>query len=310
MKKEKKEVQTQEGAAALVTIPASPLELFKPKFIDSLIAEVRKAAVIESPDAAKQSGRDAIKSMAYRVARTKTTVDGVGKELVADWKAKAKVVDEQRKRFRDACEEIAAEVRKPLTEWEEHQRRVQQHIDDIKALADIRITENARDIEARLKAVNYIVANPIDYGVRLDELNKAVTESTDAITAALGARRKFEEEQAELEQLRREKEQRDAEDARRRAEQERAERDKRIAEEAARTERERIEAESRKQVEQPKGHPRPEGADAVQAGDSDLRVKASLTLFHLGIGLSARQCRAILDAIEAGKVSGVSANWR
>jgi hypothetical protein len=45
--------------------------------------------------------RDALKSYAYNLARTKTTVDNYGKELVSGIKAQAAVIDADRKFWRD-----------------------------------------------------------------------------------------------------------------------------------------------------------------------------------------------------------------
>ena len=63
-------------------------------------------------------GRDAIASQAYKVSKSKTAVDNHGKDLVAGIKAQAAVIDRDRKAWRDQCDALRDEIRKPLDEWE------------------------------------------------------------------------------------------------------------------------------------------------------------------------------------------------
>ena len=61
--------------------------------------------------------------MAYKVARSKTTLDDIGKELVAGWKDQAKEVDANRKLARETLDALKIKVRKPLTDWEEKEAK-------------------------------------------------------------------------------------------------------------------------------------------------------------------------------------------
>lgn len=63
-------------------------------------------------------GRKKTASLAAKVSKVKTKMDAIGKELVSDWKSQAKIVDANRKKLRDACDELRDEARKPLTDWE------------------------------------------------------------------------------------------------------------------------------------------------------------------------------------------------
>jgi hypothetical protein len=69
-------------------------------------------------------GRKKTASLAAKVSKVKTTVDAIGKEMVSEWKSKAKVVDANRKKLRDACDELRDEARKPLTDWEAEEARI------------------------------------------------------------------------------------------------------------------------------------------------------------------------------------------
>ncbi len=69
-------------------------------------------------------GRDAIASMAHKVARSKTYIDNAGKDLVAELKALPKQIDESRRVVRERLDALKDEVRRPLTEWEAEQERI------------------------------------------------------------------------------------------------------------------------------------------------------------------------------------------
>ncbi|STR94742.1 Uncharacterised protein [Hafnia alvei] len=76
------------------------------------------------PDLSTKKGRDAIASMAHKVARSKTYIDNAGKDLVAELKALPKQIDESRRLVRERLDALKDEVRRPLTEWEAEQERI------------------------------------------------------------------------------------------------------------------------------------------------------------------------------------------
>jgi len=75
-------------------------------------------------DASTLAGRKEITSVAYNVSRSKTLIDSVGKGIVSEWKEKAKGVDAQRKLARDFLDDLRDEIRKPVNDWEEEQKRI------------------------------------------------------------------------------------------------------------------------------------------------------------------------------------------
>src|SRR5690606_34102970 len=105
----------------LVTIePKNALAVFtEEKAIDPILARVRKEIDAFIPDITTASGRKAVASMAFKVAKSKTYLDGVGKKLVDEYKEIPKKIDATRKRVRDTLDEWKDEVRKPLTDWED-----------------------------------------------------------------------------------------------------------------------------------------------------------------------------------------------
>ena len=97
-----------------VTVYASPHS------VDAIVEEVERQArqAANGLTADTRAGRAELASLAHRVARTKTALDDLGKDLVAEWKAKSAAVDAQRRRIREALDALKGTVRAPLTQWE------------------------------------------------------------------------------------------------------------------------------------------------------------------------------------------------
>lgn len=91
--------------------------------LDPLIEAIEKEARSPVPDVTTK-GRDAIASMAHKVARSKTYIDNAGKDTVAELKALPKQIDESRRVARERLDALKDEVRRPLTEWEAEQERI------------------------------------------------------------------------------------------------------------------------------------------------------------------------------------------
>lgn len=92
--------------------------------LDPLIEAIEKEVRSLVPDLSTKKGRDAIASMAHKVARSKTYIDNAGKDLVAELKALPKQIDESRRLVRERLDALKDEVRRPLTEWEAKQERL------------------------------------------------------------------------------------------------------------------------------------------------------------------------------------------
>lgn len=126
-------------------------------FLDTISAKVAKFPTDISTD--KQ--RKIVKSNAYRIARLKTTVDNFGKDLVADAKAKVKVVDKQRKIVRDFLEYLQHNYKAELDEaeareLEEVEKEKQKKID--LALEEIKVEREAKEkAEAELAEMKKLI---------------------------------------------------------------------------------------------------------------------------------------------------------
>ncbi|MEG0861812.1 MAG: hypothetical protein RSG79_19630, partial [Pseudomonas sp.] len=86
--------------------------------LDPYLKKIRDEIDAFVPDITTRKGREAIASIAYKVARSKTALDNVGKDLVADLKEIPKKIDAERKRMRDTLDAWQEEVRQPLNKWQ------------------------------------------------------------------------------------------------------------------------------------------------------------------------------------------------
>ncbi|MEY3123969.1 MAG: hypothetical protein RLZZ573_489 [Pseudomonadota bacterium] len=96
-----------------------PVEFYSSRHkITAILDDIGCQAHSVEHDVSTLKGRASIAGTAYKVARSKTYLDGLGKQLVAEIKQQAAAVDAERKYIRDTLDELRDSIRKPLDEWE------------------------------------------------------------------------------------------------------------------------------------------------------------------------------------------------
>lgn len=236
------------------------------------------------PDVTTKKGRDAIASQAYKVSKSKTAVDNHGKDLVAGIKAQAAVIDRDRKAWRDQCDALRDEIRKPLDDWEQAEKaRVAKHeqlIDVIRMSAaicqnpenpwaSINIKDSISDLESLV-----IDSSLEEYE---EQAKLAKFESLELLRKALAQAEQREAEQVELERLRQAE-----------IERQQKERDEAIARQAA--ENARIEAENKVKAEREQAEKL-----ARESAEREARLKAEKEAAEL------REAQLKQQAIEQAK---------
>lgn len=243
--------------------------------LEPFLAKIRAEIDSFVPDVSTKKGRDAIASIAFKVAKSKTYLDGVGKDLVAELKELPKKIDASRKEMRDTLDAWKDEVRQPLTVWEQAEAdRIKAHQDAIEAIATLGTDLDGLSLDMLKSSLGKVSA--VELGDTWQEFaalagtvkDKALT----ALTKAIDARIKYDAEQAELARLRAEAEARAQK-----------EREEAIAREAA--EQERIKAERAAQDER----------DAVAKREAE--AKAAADRRELELRLAAE--RAEREKLEA-----------
>ena len=97
----------------------NPSALFVPGGLETILERIEADARSLVPDITTVKGRSAIAGLAAKVAKAKTYLDGMGKDLTADLKRQTGAVDAERKAMRERLDALKAEVRRPLDEWEQ-----------------------------------------------------------------------------------------------------------------------------------------------------------------------------------------------
>jgi chromosome segregation ATPase len=213
--------------------------------LDELYGQVETMARGLVADVSTKEGISQVKTAARQLASVRTKVDDIGKKVVADLKALPKVIDENRRAFRDKMEALQEEIRRPVTEIENRQ----EEIDGICGI-HVRLGADA-DSEAIAHEIEYVknIALTEEYWKEsLEAARKAVAGELNALELMKASAERREQEARELEELRKKqaeadriiREQKIREEAERRA---REEAEARAAAEKARLEREKAEAE-------------------------------------------------------------------
>lgn len=264
---------------AVETLKAA--EVFAPGGVEKLLAKVMADVRAHKLDASTDEGRAEIKSLAYKVARSKTALDDLGKDFVAEMKRAAATVDADRRTIRDRLDALRDEVRKPVDDWEavEESRiaKLVAGLEELKAAGEFTTTEpTVADIDCRLALVAIARAGEWqEFAERAGQLVEKVS-ATLAATRESAVRR--EAERAELERLRKaEADRLEAERVQRLA-QEQRERDDRIAAEAAAAEKRKAEeaiARAAEETAQAEARARQMEADAKAAAEKAERDRVA-----------------------------------
>lgn len=179
--------------------------------IEPFLQMVRAKIDAFKGDATTEAGRAAIKSMAHKVSKSKAALEEVGKALADEQKAIPKRIDATRKKIKDTLDAWRDEVRKPVDDWEAAEAaRVAKHqavLQSLQALASPSPAETLAWMKAQLQIVLEVAL--ADHEEYADEISRAKHIATNALSAAIVAREKYDAEQAELIKLRLEKEERD-----------------------------------------------------------------------------------------------------
>ena len=204
------------------------------------IAEQARSVV---PDLSTDKGRKAIASMARKVASSKTAFDAHGKELKEQYTVITSKIDADRKLFRDQCDALRDEIRKPLTDWENADK---QRIIDI----EVRINGLKQQLGSSLSTdiqndIDRIQAIEIDDSFMefQDKAKLQKYETIELLSKLLAEAKEAEAKQAELEALRIAEQERFQREHEERIAREATEKATREAEEKARFEAERVQRE-------------------------------------------------------------------
>lgn len=288
-------------APKAMAVFSEPLERFEVGALGVLLGSLRKRAneFKKTATVETRTGRDEIASFAYKLARSKTTLDGLGKAVADKIKELPKRVDANRKLIRDSIEALQSEVRAPLDEYEAREKvRTERHLAAIERLRATGTTEfplstTSAEIQSILTTVQEMTIDEatceefeVDYRMEREQ-------ACARLASALLGRRRYEADQAELARLRAAAEAQEAAERERQAEATRKERERQAEIDAERNAREAAERATR------------EAEAARLRAENDARIAAERTAREAAereaAELRRQEAARAADAAEAEK---------
>lgn len=215
--------------AAAAKPPAKPeaagvdlVELVTDKPIEVLLEDDQRAKLIEKitaeikafvPDLSTEASRGRIKSLHFKIVRTRTTLDKAGKDHTEDLRTQVEAVNEKRRAMREDLGKLEDLALKPYTEWEAAEARrlgaIEEVTNALKTLSKINPLATAADIDRQIKQLAAIKAGIEEEVVGTEEkdrLEGLIVEATADMVVTLEIVRRREEEEAETARLRAENE--------------------------------------------------------------------------------------------------------
>lgn len=306
---------------------ANALTVFKSADqIEEILQKVEREVMSFVPDVTTVKGRKEIASLAYRVSQTKSYLDGLGKDLVAELKEVPKLIDANRKTVRDRLDALRDKARQPYTEWEAEQERLKAEEEarvaaeklaaQIESDHEIALLLNEkfdRDAaEAKAEAERQRAAHEEEIRRQAAEqarieVEQAAQRERDAAAkreADLKAAKEKAEADAKAAQDRAEREAREAlERSERQAQEarERAEREKQAAIEAEQRKAREEEAARMAEEKRIKDEAAARAADVAHRKVVNNKALADL----VAVGLTEEQARTAITAIAKGEVTAI-----
>ena len=298
--------------------------------LDKYFDMVKDAVSGEVPDLTTKKGRDRIASLAAQVSRSKTAVEKPGRAYLKRLKEMPKTVESELREWVNNCDRLRDEVRRPLTEWEEEQKRIEVEriaaeeaerlriqIESDHEIAILMNEKFDREREEERKAAEAAIVE------RDRKLQEEAAERARAEEAAKQQAERDRVERERVEAIQREEaaiKQAQAAEAARVAAEEKAIADAEIAE------KRRIEAErqaliaaeaaalaavdrERKRIEEAAAAAKEEderrAADRAHRGTVNSKIKSEL----IALGLSDEQAIAVIKAMVNGNISNVKITY-
>jgi colicin import membrane protein len=173
----------------------------------TLMDHIDKEIAAFVPDLSTAKGRDEIKSLAFKIVKTRTAVTAAAQALTEDWRTRTEAVNKERRGIEEKLKTREVEVRQPLTEWEAAEAArvaaVEATIAALNADAVVALDATAAVVAARIASVTAVEITEEVYRDAFDLATKAKTRTLELLALALERLEREERERAELEELRR-----------------------------------------------------------------------------------------------------------
>ena len=219
---------------------------------EALFERIAEQARSFVPDVTTKKGREEIGSVAMKVSKSKTLTEKYAKDLVAEEKARIKLIDDDRIQFCKKMDSLRDEILAPRDAWEQAEKDRVQAIQDKIAQFDSGRVDIGSPLSLIISVIAEIEAIEIDesFAEQQEHAKLKKYECLEVLRKVQVDREKYEAEQAELERLRQAEQvhlqqERDAQIAREATEKAQREAEEKARFEAERVQREKAESEQR-----------------------------------------------------------------
>lgn len=229
--------------------------------LQPVIDRIKEVAKDFEYDLTTTKGRNLVKSQARAVSSSKKYLTDLGMQLTAEWREKTAKVNATKKEIIKQLDELRDEIRKPLTDLENAEKeallKLQTKLQEIEEVPfKYSIDTELGDLQARLAELEQVEIEEGNWGDLEFKAFKAKELSVKHLRSCIESRIKRDEEQAELQKLReqnakleQERKEREERERLEREEKERKEREAKEAEERKKAEEERV-AKAKKEAEE------------------------------------------------------------
>lgn len=204
--------ETVEAGAAIALLGERALvatEVFRPGGVRVILDQIKASVAAEKIDVSTPAGREHCRSLAFKIARSKTALDGMGKTLSDEWRKRSEAIHTERRLIERELDALRDRVRAPLTAYEEREKkRVQEHEDaltDLRFLYEPGLRLSVEEIDERLARASTMVTTRTweEFQQRASELFAAVNDALNGLRATTI---RVEAEKAEAARLQAERE--------------------------------------------------------------------------------------------------------
>lgn len=206
---------SEETNIALVITDNPALAILDGQKFEAFYEAIKEEARKISGDVSTNKGRDEVRSMAFKIAKTRTAIEKARLGLTEEWRTKTAQANTAGKAIKERLEALETDVRKPLTEWEEAEQARKDKVDAAFARLDQSALISSEDtsLSVRLR-IDALLAYQHDEAVFLErsvEFAEARDKATAILNAALTRIVQEEADKAELAKLRAAQAEREAE---------------------------------------------------------------------------------------------------
>lgn len=184
----------------------NPAEVYNPGNIDKVLEQIEKEVSLVTLSLETEKDRKEVASLAYKVARSKTFLDDIGKKLGEDHRTALNNINAERKKVVEHLDGLRDRVRGPLDQWEakETQRKAEQEkiISFIKELGVLSDNWKFHTVEGLENSIKFITEHNHNWEEFAERARIEKETALSKLNSNLDTLKVYVAEQAELAALR------------------------------------------------------------------------------------------------------------